>query len=303
MYYHKISIMKQIIIRLTCLLISINTYIITCAQEQENHELSVYVASGLSTLRYDLNGGMRDNRMGGNIGLGYGFFFNDSWGITTGGEISAHYAKARMQPFSGGEYVQSKNFTYNYDVNNYNESHEFVVISIPVMFQYQAPLLLEEHFCYAAIGAKFGFPWWLKRKTSGATYTATAINHNDNSIIDSPASEGFGTFTENRNTHFIDYKTSFMLSAEVGMKWALSRFFFLYTGIYCDYGLNDIIKAAPNQSFVAYNQPSPSTIYHHSMLESSYGQEGERIRFTNKVTPIALGIKMKFTFMPPGKCY
>ena len=295
--------MKQLLIRIAYIVAGIYFCTITHAQEQEKHEISVYAASGLSTLRYDLNGGTRDNRMGGGLGLSYGFFFNDYWGITTGGEISCHYAKARMQPFSGGDYVHNHNFTYNYDVLNYNESHELVVISVPVMLQYQAPLLLKEHLCYAAIGAKAGFPWWLRYKTSGAAYTTTGINHNDNSIIDSPESEGFGSFSEKRNKHHIDYKTSYMLSAEVGMKWALSRFFFLYTGVYCDYGLNDIIKENTNRSFVSYNQKTPSDIYHHSMLESSYGQEGERISFTNKVTPMALGLKIRFTFMPPGKCY
>ncbi|MDR2914082.1 MAG: hypothetical protein LBV74_04515 [Tannerella sp.] len=295
--------MKQFLIRIIYLFAGISFCITANAQEQEMHEISVYAASGLSTLQYDLNGGTRDNRIGGGIGVSYGFFFNDYWGITAGGEISGYYAKARMQPFSGGDYVENKNLTYNYDVSNYYENHEFVVISIPVMFQYQAPLLLEDHFCYAAIGAKIGFPWGLRHKTSGATYTTTGINHDDNSIIDSPASEGFGTFTEKRNKHFIDYKTSYMLSAEIGMKWSLSHYFFLYTSVYCDYGLNDIVKTGSDQSFVSYNQNSPSTIYHHAMFDSSYGQVGERVSFTNKVTPLALGLKIKFTFMPPGKCY
>ncbi len=295
--------MKQSVISIACILAGIGSCVITNAQEQERHELSVYVASGLSTLQYDLNGGTRDDRIGGGIGIDYGFFFNDYWGVTAGGEVSYYGAKARMQPFSGGDYVDNRNFTYNYDVMNYHENHEFVVVSIPVMLQYQAPLLLDDHFCYAAIGAKIGFPWWLRYKTSGATYTTTGINHDDNSIIDSPADGGFGTFTEKRNKHSIGNKMSYMLSAEIGMKWSLSDRFFLYTGVYCDYGLNDIIKAKPDKSFVSYNQNSPSTIFHHSMLDSSYGQVAERVSFTNKVTPFALGLKVKFTFMPPGKCY
>lgn len=295
--------MKQLLIKIAYIVAGISFCTVTSAQEQERHEISVYAASGLSTLRYDLNGGTHDNRMGGGLGLSYGFFFNDNWGITAGGEISGYYSKARMQPFSGGDYVESANITYNYDVTNYRESHELIVISIPIMFQYQAPLLLNEHDCYAAFGAKIGFPWRFNYKTSGATYTTTGINHNDNSIIDSPESDGFGTFTERRNKHDIGYKTSYMLSAELGMKWSLSRFFFLYTGVYCDYGLNDIIKGNANKSFVSYNQQTPSSIYHHSILESSYGQLGERSSFTNKVTPIALGLKIRFTFMPPGKCY
>jgi hypothetical protein len=297
--------MKQLLIRIAYIVAGVYFCAISYAQEQEKHEISVYVASGLSTLRYDLSGGgIRNNRIGGSAGLSYGFFFDDNWGVTTGGEISAHYAKARMQPFSGGYYVQNKNLTYNYDVADYHENHEFFVISIPIMLQYQAPLLLDDHYCYAAIGTKIGFPTSLRYRTSGATYTTTGINHNDNSIIDAPESDGFGTFSEKGNKHYINHKTSYMLSAEVGMKWSLSRFFFLYTGIYCDYGLNDVVYGNPNRtSFVSYNQQAPSNIHHNSMLESSYGQEGERINFTNKVSPLALGLKIKFTFMPPGKCY
>lgn len=295
--------MKQLLIRIAYMVAGVCLCIMTHAQEQEKHEISVYTASGLSSLQYNLSNGVCDHRMGGGLGLSYGFFFNDNWGVTAGGEMSFYYAKARMQPFSGGDYVQSENFTYNYDVINYHENHELIVISIPVMLQYQAPLLLKEHDCYAAIGAKIGFPQRFRYKTSGATYTTTGINHNDNSIIDSPESDGFGTFSEKRNKSGIDYKTSYMLSAELGMKWALSRFFFLYTGVYCDYGLNDIIKGDTGKSFVFYNQRTSSGISHHSILESSYGQFGERVSFTDKVTPIALGLKIRFTFMPPGKCY
>ena len=301
--------MKPLLIKITSVLLGISFCITAKAQEQEKHEISVYAASGLSTLRYDLNGGSRynriGNRIGGGVGLGYGFFFNDYWGITAGGEISSYYAKARMKPFSGSVLVPNESYTYNYEVNNYYENQELFIVSIPVMLQYQAPLLLEDHFCYAAIGAKVGFPWRLKYKTSGAVYTTTGVSHTDNSIIDSPRSDGFGVFSERLNRRNIDYKTSYMLSAEVGMKWSLSQSFFLYTGIYCDYGLNDIIYENQNRSFVSYNHNLPTTINHHGMLESSYGRipEGEIINFTNKVAPLALGLKIKFTFMAPGKCY
>ena len=296
--------MKRLLVKIASVLLGVSFCMIIEAQEQEKHEISVYAASGLSTLQYNLNGGARDNRIGGGAGLSYGFFFNDYWGITTGGEIAYHFAKAKMEPFSGSVFVSDKPYTYNYNVNNYYENQEFIVVNIPLMLQYQAPLLFEDHFCYAAIGAKIGIPWHLKYKTSGATYTTTGVSHLDNSIIESPESEGLGTFTEKRNDRYVDYKKSYMLSAELGMKWSLSRFFFLYTGIYCDYGLNDIISN-PNRSFVSYNRQSPATINHRSILESSYGRipEGEIVNFTNKVAPLALGLKFKFTFMVPSKCY
>jgi hypothetical protein len=297
--------MKRLLINIAFILFGVGSCVITEAQEQERHEISVYTTSGLSSLRYNLNGGVRDNRFGGVAGLSYGFFFNDYWGITTGGEIAFHSTKAKMRPFSGSDFMPDKLLTYYYEVNNYYEKQKLVVVNIPIMIQYQAPLLLDDHDCYAAVGAKIGFPWKLNYKTSGATYTTSAINHNNNSIIESPENEGFGTFAEKHNKHSIDYKTSYVLSAEIGMKWSLSSRFFLYTGIYCDYGLNDIIKAKPDKSFVSYNQQSPSTIYHHSMLESVYedGQNGKKISFTDKVTPFAVGLKIKFTFMPPAKCY
>ncbi len=270
------------------------------AQEQEKNELSIVAGGGISTLYYQLNNGKYKFDYAGTAGINYSFFFNDVFGISTGGEFALYRSKSDLNPAVSADFPvigSDPAGYYHYALNNYSEKQEFLAVNIPLLFQFQYPLLFEDHFCYAAIGGRIGVPVHIKYKTSGANLTKTLYDSEGNS-------RETGSYIENPVNEFVDYnKISWMLSAEVGMKWNLSGLFSLYTGIYCDYGLNDIVKNGHRAPFLILNEANPTAFTNNSIIESGYDQSGEVESFTGKVVPVALGLKLRFTFRIPDPCY
>jgi len=84
------------------------------------------------------------------------------------------------------------------------------MIQIPLMLQLQGG---NEHKFYFSAGAKFGMPLTAFSKN----FKVDGINYAD------------------------DLQTTFLASAETGMKWQFKKHLYLYTGAYLDYGLNDFI--------------------------------------------------------------
>jgi outer membrane protein OmpA-like peptidoglycan-associated protein len=76
-----------------------------------------------------------------------------------------------------------------------------------------------------------------------------------------------------------------MASAEMGVKWKIGNRNALYTGIYADYGFNNIQKTNDKtfvQSALSAENPPMSP-----MVEAG---------FTDKITPLAEGLKIRFAF-------
>ena len=81
------------------------------------------------------------------------------------------------------------------------------------------------------------------------------------------------------------------------MKWKLSENIAVKTGVYVDYGVNNIYKEKPGNMFVSYNSLSPEKFVCKSVMDSRYtGTDGVAIDFVDKVIPIAAGIKLSFVF-------
>jgi outer membrane protein OmpA-like peptidoglycan-associated protein len=91
------------------------------------------------------------------------------------------------------------------------------------------------------------------------------------------------------------FKTAFFASVETGVKWKLNEVLSLYTGVYADYGLNDMRKSG-NEPLVAYNNADPRDFKVNGVLYSQYAQNGTPQSFTDKVTPLAAGVKLGLAF-------
>lgn len=119
-------------------------------------------------------------------------------------------------------------------------------------------------------------------------YPATDVTYDD--LLYS----GFGKYSDINMKEDLDLKVAFMLSAEVGIKSKLSESLKLYTGVFVDYGLNNVAKQG--KTFMTYDAQNPSILANESILHSHYRSEGEAISFVEKVKPIAFGIKVKLAF-------
>lgn len=269
----------------------------TALNGQSRHEFSVYAGGGLSSLNYKTTIGDQKDGFGGSFGLGYHYFFTDNIALGTGLELSLYNAKATFNSLSDKyitKDIDGNSFEFRSTVTNYEEKQNSMFVNIPVMLQYQFE---GENKFYIAAGGKIGIPVSGKYKTEGATiknsghYTEDDLDHMDQEFL------GFGTFTGRDMDEDVDFKVAFMLSLELGMKWKIGETMSLYTGAYLDYGLNDIQKDSRTDNFVAYNTASPKDFKTSSILTSKYSLDGATVMtFTDKVSPIAAGIKIRLAF-------
>jgi outer membrane protein OmpA-like peptidoglycan-associated protein len=134
------------------------------------------------------------------------------------------------------------------------ESQNLWMLQVPVMLQYLAPLGMSanNHF-YGGLGVRLGYAVSGKYSQNNPTYSSSLK---------------FSAF-------------NIMLSADLGIRWKLSETMALYTGIYADYGLLNII---PKQKDVT----SSATL---SILEVKYNE-----RCVSKVNTFATGLKIKLAF-------
>ena len=144
------------------------------AQNQSKHELSVTGGLGLSTLKFDVDKGDRNSKMGGLLGIGYSYFINDNFGINTGLEVTLYSSEGTLNSFTDSyKAVDSDGeFIFNTSVSDYKEKQRSAYLNIPLMGQYQLPVMADHKF-YIAAGAKFGIPLSGSYKTSGANFETT----------------------------------------------------------------------------------------------------------------------------------
>ncbi|GHT32160.1 hypothetical protein FACS189434_03280 [Bacteroidia bacterium] len=245
---------KTITLSIICLFLSI------CASAQVKHEFSLSVGGGISTLNYEPNIGKANlfgtDNLGGTAGIGYTLFFTDYIGLGTGGELSLYRQKYTLDGKLG--------------LHNYEETQQAVFVNIPLTLQVRAG---NHHKFYLNFGGKVGFPVFNDRNKYKISDFTT------DTYYVSPEVQG----TDGR----LKFNYSVMATAETGVQWKLSDLTSLYTGVYADFGVTDMLKdEKKDQEFFDGTQIN-------SALLSSVS--GEPI-VKNNVAPFALGLKLRLAF-------
>ena len=268
---------------------------------QHDHEFSVYSGGGLSALKYKVTLGDQNLGFGGHLGLGYHFFFSPNWGLGTGAELGFYNTKFNLDNLMIRYMttdMQNVSFEFRSTANNYQEKQHAMMLQIPLMLQYQTNKPDKRQF-FAAAGAKAGIPLKGKYRATADLVNSGYYAH-ENALYDTQEFMGFGKFAGRKDNGVLDFKTAFFLSAEAGIKWMLNDKWSLYTGVYVDYGLNNIVETghAPSlPAIVAYNRTNPTDFSINSIVKSQYTQSNNVPQtFTDKITPIAAGIKLRLAF-------
>lgn len=273
-------------------------------QDKIHHEYSITLGGGLSSLKYDPAVGKHEHGLGGNIGFGYTLFLNKNWGLSSGVEFS--YLTSKIKNVDVLSYApglsDSEGAIYDYysSVTGYAERQHAIFANIPLMPHFQTEISGDKSF-YISAGAKVGIPILGKYKSDGDRFENKGWYPERENWNTTQKFAGFGVFYDRDVKEDLDIKVAFMLSAETGIKWTLDSGKSLYTGVYCDYGLNDITKNGHNDPFVTQQiDPDRYFFTNNSALESGYytdyahnGGQGKQI--VDKVVPITLGVKIRLT--------
>ena len=264
---------------------------------QSKHEFSIYVGGGLSPLNYSASVGEQKQGFGGLAGLGYQFFFSPNWSIGTGAELSLYNSTFKLNDLLVKERVfdiENEIFEFKSRMSNYKEQQTSVFLQIPLMLQFQTG---GKHRFYMAAGGKVGIPVIKTYKSTDATLQNSGYYSYESYTYTTQTFLGFGTFTGRGSEGDFDFKMAFFASAETGIKWRLSSNISLYSGVYLDYGLNNVVnkQASP---FIDY----AGNLKLNSILHATYRDSRNQLqRYVDKVTPLSMGIKVRLAFGSGGR--
>ena len=262
---------------------------------EKQHEIMLYFGGGLSTLKYKVTAGKQTDGFGGHIGVGYNFFFSPGLALGTGVEFSLFTASFALDN-TGTRFmttdIENSLFEFRSTMENYKESQNVVMVHIPLMVQIQ---IGKKHQFYVAAGGKVGLPIRARYDNSATIIQNSGYYEKEDYEYTTQLFMGFGRFTGNSGS--LNFKMSFLASAEIGVRWVMKDGYAFYTGIYCDYGLNNIVKQETNsQQFIDFNQAHPSDFTVNSIITSQYYQDNDMQSFTNRIIPLTGGIKLRLAF-------
>ena len=278
---------------------------------QSIHEFSVYGGGGLSTLHYKLAEGDRSGGIGGDFGVGYTFInanwqasetgtlVSAQWGLHTGIGLGLYNAKSNLNgvktvtsDLTDNDIVATQ-FHLHTTLREYNETQNALYLNIPVMGLYQTTL--GRQLFYGMGGVKFGIPISSNFKSKNATFVNKAYYWELDNWAETQEFAGYGTFKGRNSDGDVELGFNMMLALEGGVKWRISENLFIYTGLFFDYGLNNVSKGN-YQKFVNYNKDNPKGFTTNSVLASYSNSNPKELKmFTEKINLMAVGIKVRVT--------
>ncbi|MDR0873102.1 MAG: PorT family protein, partial [Prevotellaceae bacterium] len=272
------------------------------------NEISFWAAGGWSDLFYRPNFGHRENKLGGAFGLGYSHYFTENWGFLIGAEMAVYrsgytanylhdnYDTPDLDPYEAWD------INFSYRVDNYKEKQTLWNLNIPLQLLWQSNLR-GNHRYYASAGFKLGIPISSRYESENATITGTGyVYHLEQWLNNETSTLGYGKFENQGDKGKLNLGLSYIGTLEGGIKWNIGAGN-LYTGLYFDYGFNDVVKGKHDDRFVEYNSYERGDYKQiNSVLTSQYTDNGELYRLggktdriVEKVAPIAFGVKVRFS--------
>jgi outer membrane protein OmpA-like peptidoglycan-associated protein len=257
------------------------------------HEFSLWGAAGISTLRYRPGFGERESGTDGAFGWAYTCFFHPEWGVSSGMEYALYQSALKLTGLTDAletRDIFGNRIVYHSRIDGYREKQRIGLLNIPLALLYQTG---NRHKFYVSGGMKLGLPLSGEYESGEAVITASGYypDYNQTEIWQNDL--GYGILPVKGSRGKLNSGLSLTGTLETGMKWNTGASQYLYTGIYLDYGLSNILRS-PEKRFTGYNTENPAEPLVNGTLVSRYGESAKA--FTDKAVPFALGLKIKWAF-------
>jgi outer membrane protein OmpA-like peptidoglycan-associated protein len=260
--------------------------------QEFTHEFSIHLGGGISSFQTRPTQGDNLMKLAGTTGIGYYYFFNPQWGIGAGLNFAVYKGGININKYEDTQKAinpaTSHTFDFMVSTSVFKEIQQTTMITIPMMAQYQTD---GETAFFAAFGFKAGIPFSAKTRTKGV-YTTKGYYQILNVTYEDLPEYGFVTdqpFPTNK-TELGLKSPAFMLAGELGFKWRLKKKISLYTGVYLDYGLNNILVKektnAASDNLVVYQENKPAQFAYNTAVNS----------YARRVAPLATGITLRLSF-------
>jgi len=293
------------------------------AQEQKLSYFTVSGSVGSSVMDYDLKGlngdGKTNSGLGYGLQVGYSYYFNSHWGLSTGVGVSRYQAKGKLTGdlsdgvyynlgmFRDDDYVPGspQDFQLRARVGNLEERQTAYMLEIPLMIQYQTRFGETRAWgMYGGLGVKVQIPVYGKYKMRNGENTQLNVSGYYEGIpadVGAPTQppvpqHGYGTITNPGSklgwNNDIKLKTGVAGTAELGFLVRLDEGCDLMLGGYIDYGFNDLQKHGDRGLFTAPASYHPDAndgnigkgIVYNGMINSDSADKLKLLSFGGKVT-------------------
>jgi hypothetical protein len=250
------------------------------------HELSVWTTGGAAFLNSRPAFGKTNAGFGGALGVGYTYFLNKNWGLSSGMEYAFYQAKTTIDGFSGNQEIfdmLGNPIVYQTQIQHYSEKQQLGSLNIPLAVLYQTG---KKQQFYTSLGVKLGLPVSAKYNGSNAVLTASGYypDYDQTEIWQNHL--GYGVFNVKESSGKLDLGVSLLGTMETGVKWNIGTGTALYTGVFVDYGLNNALKNhCSDKRFVEYNHNAPEKPLMNTACVLS-----------DKFSPLNFGVKLKLAF-------
>jgi hypothetical protein len=179
---------------------------------------------------------------------------------------------------------RTEDMFFNSLISNYRETQHARYLHIPLMLELRLPSN-DKYNWFVAAGAKFGFAVSDKYEaTPDRLFTYGYFPETGQTFVNMPE---HGFITRDRPSWQGNQGFGFdvSLSLETGLRWAITDRLRIYTGIYIDYGLNDIAPKKQNVDILSYQLATPETFAYNSVLSST--------GYVDKMKLISIGAKLR----------
>lgn len=257
------------------------------AQNYAKHEFVLRGGVGATSLNASTAGVTNKGGFGGNAGLGYNYFFSSRFGIGTGLELGFYNAKSTADlltaSYQAYDKVEQENFNFSYNFVGFEEKQSITMFTIPLLVNFQTGV---KNKFYASAGFRIAIPVGKSIEQTATNLLTTGTYAGFPPFEGDVPESGFVNIDNYSASSSVELNTSFMLSLEAGMRWKLTENWGLYTGLYLDYGLNNIRKTN-NKQVVQYQTDAPASLQANSVLNTSW---------TSKVHPMSYGLRISVAF-------
>jgi len=289
---------NRIIISTFCLIAGINAIF-----AQTGSEFGIHGGLGNAPLKYSCGGATVESATGGNIGVDYSYFFTENLGLSLGLEAAFYGSSLSIGRLYDEHLISTppglseSDFFLRADYSDFTEKQHATYLQLPVMLRFQT-FFTDIAAFYFGGGFKIGVPLYGSYSQTVGKLTATGYSDYTKQVFEDFPQHGFSTYRDVSGNGSLDFKASFGLALEGGLKWVVSGHNALYTGVYLDYGLNDVNKSVAEKYLLEYNSQSPEYYIHNSALRASVsGRDADNPSLPVKIVkPFAIGVKVGLAF-------
>ncbi|MDR1866297.1 MAG: OmpA family protein [Bacteroidales bacterium] len=284
------------------------------------HEIAAHLGLGYSTLRYQPAQGSRMggfNAFGGEGGIDYMYMFSEKFGVATGAGVALYRARTDLGGLDFVKYGLHGD-QHDYDLHTiletYRERQWAWMAVIPLTLQYQTDLQRGSRMritartgdadkFYLRAGVKAGLPFNARYSVKDAVIRNARYYPADDAWLEDRPTEGLGTYSAwGRKDRINGLKTAWSLTFETGVKWGIEQNLWLYTGIYMDYGLNNVNTSSHEEEFLYMPEDDPSMFVTRSILtaQQSAASGQTAAGLTGALSPLSVGVNLRLAFGYPS---